>query len=592
MRNGGNMLDKIMYYYHNNDYVKCLEYSKIYLNEDPKNALEYAMMSSFKMNDYHSALLYAKQIFDLYPTSFYGLMLAKNLLLNAKTDESISLLEDLLKRNDFLQDELSLELAYAYKIIGRLDESESLCKIALSKDPYNLDLWKDYIEVYFKTDFAKALQAHDELCIFAQTMIEQLQNRKLVEKNIITNNLQDRLQEKTRENLTIVKVYEYLNTKILPQKAYLLFKLLRLEESLKLYESLCEYNQNNAQFWQNYAKTLELSLNYQGAYDAYQKALSLHLHATYQFDLAYLLMRMGDDKNFEEGKRVYESRLFYAHNETFSPYHYNKTIQAFNKEGIAAFKDKKILVFCEQGFGDTIMYARCLEKLCQIASKVLFAPQSAMCVMFKNQLKIINTQSEKFKNLKILKDFPSDFDYAMPICSIPLFCDIKLNEISILQTPINILDRPKNKKKKIGIFWFTPNAVNSDLLRNIDFVFLFDILSKLNCEIVSFQVDGIEGIILPKEVENRGIKLKNWNDTLENLKDIDCMISIDSAIAHLTLALDIPTIVLLAPRFDWRWGKFEDPKSYFWPKANLIAFANEEDTRKKIQELLKNQFNV
>ncbi|OCX42611.1 hypothetical protein A7X81_04250 [Campylobacter ornithocola] len=586
------MLDKIMYYYHNNDYVKCLEYSKIYLNEDPKNALEYAMMSSFKMNDYHSALLYAKQIFDLYPTSFYGLMLAKNLLLNAKTDESISLLEDLLKRNDFLQDELSLELAYAYKIIGRLDESESLCKIALSKDPYNLDLWKDYIEVYFKTDFAKALQAHDELCIFAQTMIEQLQNRKLVEKNIITNNLQDRLQEKTRENLTIVKVYEYLNTKILPQKAYLLFKLLRLEESLKLYESLCEYNQNNAQFWQNYAKTLELSLNYQGAYDAYQKALSLHLHATYQFDLAYLLMRMGDDKNFEEGKRVYESRLFYAHNETFSPYHYNKTIQAFNKEGIAAFKDKKILVFCEQGFGDTIMYARCLEKLCQIASKVLFAPQSAMCVMFKNQLKIINTQSEKFKNLKILKDFPSDFDYAMPICSIPLFCDIKLNEISILQTPINILDRPKNKKKKIGIFWFTPNAVNSDLLRNIDFVFLFDILSKLNCEIVSFQVDGIEGIILPKEVENRGIKLKNWNDTLENLKDIDCMISIDSAIAHLTLALDIPTIVLLAPRFDWRWGKFEDPKSYFWPKANLIAFANEEDTRKKIQELLKNQFNV
>ncbi|STA73989.1 TPR repeat-containing protein [Campylobacter lari] len=586
------MLDKIMYYYHNNDYVKCLEYSKILLNEDPKNALEYAMMSSFKLSDYHGALLYAKKIFNLYPTSFYGLMLAKILLLNANIDESILLLENLVIRNDFLQDELNLELARAYKNIGRLGKSESLYKIALSKDLYNLNLWEDYVEIYFKTDFAKALQAHNELCVFAQTMIEQLQDGKLVEKIINTNSLQDRLQEKTRENLTVVKIYEYLNTKILPQKAYLLFKLLRLEESLKLYENLCEYNQNNAQFWQNYAKTLELSLNYQGAYDAYQKALSLHPHATYQFDLAYLLMRMGENNNFEEGKRLYESRLFYAHNETFSPYHYNKTIQAFNKYGVQAFKDKEILVFCEQGFGDTIMYARCLEKLCQIASKVLFAPQSAMYEMFKNQLKELNKQNNFFTNLKILKDFPSEFDYAIPICSLPLFCDIKLDEISKLRTPIIALEKPNNKIKKIGIFWFTPNAVNSDLLRNIDFVFLFNTLSKLNYKIVSFQIDGIEGLVLPKEVENRGVRLKNWSDTLENLKDIDCMISIDSAIAHLTLALNIPTIVLLAPRFDWRWGKFENPKSCFWPRANLITFINGKDVKKKIQNLLKNQFNA
>ncbi|VEJ06491.1 glycosyltransferase family 9 protein [Campylobacter lari] len=238
------------------------------------------------------------------------------------------------------------------------------------------------------------------------------------------------------------------------------------------------------------------------------------------------------------------------------------------------------------------MYARCLEKLCQIASKVLFAPQSAMYEMFKNQLKELNKQNNFFTNLKILKDFPSEFDYAIPICSLPLFCDIKLDEISKLRTPIIALEKPNNKIKKIGIFWFTPNAVNSDLLRNIDFVFLFNTLSKLNYKIMSFQIDGIEGLVLPKEVENRGVRLKNWSDTLENLKDIDCMISIDSAIAHLTLALNIPTIVLLAPRFDWRWGKFENQKSCFWPRANLITLINGKDVKKKIQNLLKNQFNA
>ncbi|TXE86306.1 hypothetical protein FPD38_06575 [Campylobacter volucris] len=587
------MLDKILYYYHNNNYVKSLEYSEEYLNQDPKNALEYAMLSAYKLGDNIKILHYSEQIFNLYPTSFYGLMLSKSLLINARFEESIILLHKLLKRKDFLYDELSLELAFAYKVAGHLEEAEILYKEILQKDLYNLDLWKDYVEIYFKIDFQKALDAHNELYNFTQIVIDKLHKGKLVEKNFInSSNLQDRLQLKTQENLTIVKICEYLNTQILPQKAYLLFKLLRLQESLELFENLCEFNQNNAQFWQNYAKVLELTSNYQGAYDAYKKALNIHPHATYQFDLAYLLMRMGESENFEEGKRIYESRLFYAHNETFSPYHYNKTIQAFNKMGTKAFKDKEILVFCEQGFGDTIMYARCLEKLCKIASKVLFAPQSAMYGLFKNQLKILNSKNDIFKNMKILKDFPNKFDYAMPICSLPLLCDINLRELSLLTTPILPLEKPKNSKKKIGIFWFTPNAVNSDLLRNVEFDFLFDALISMDCEIISLQVEGIETQNLPNEVENRGVKLKNWSDTLENLKDIDCIVSIDSAIAHFSLALNIPTIVLLAPRFDWRWGKFEDPKSYFWPKANLLIFTDKENTKAKLQNMLKNRFNV
>ncbi|MFY4766128.1 hypothetical protein ACOTVC_04500 [Campylobacter sp. GB48] len=583
------MLDKILYHYYNEDYHKCLEYSEAYLEQDPKNALEYAMMASFKIGDYIKTLHYAKQIFHLCPSSFYGLMLAKALLFNKNFNDGISLLEELLQRQCFLKDELILELAFAYQNIGRLEEAQRLYKIALDKDMYNLDLWKNYAELYFKSNFEKALNAHNELCDFIQIMIQKLQKKELIEKKFTNGtNLQDRLEEKTQENLTVFKMQEYLNTKILPQKAYLLFKLLRLQESLTLFESLCEYNQDNAQFWQNYAKVLELSAHYQDAYNAYQKALSLHPHATYQFDLAYLLMRMGENDNFEEGKRVYESRLFYAHNETFSPYHYNKTIQAFNKEGIQVFKDKQILVFCEQGFGDTIMYARCLEKLCQIASKVLFAPQSLMYEMFKNQVKELSKQNDMFSNLKILKDFPKEFDYAMPICSLPLLCDIKLDEISKLHTPLIALEKPKNKKKKIGIFWFTPNAANSDLLRNVEFEFLIYALKDLDLDLVSFQVEGIDGLNLPDQIENRGVQLKNWNDTVYHLKDIDVMVSIDSAIAHLSLALDIPTIVLLAPRFDWRWGRFENPKSYFWPKANLLTFSNEEDTKKQLQNLVQN----
>ncbi|MDE5603703.1 MAG: hypothetical protein K2I71_07305, partial [Helicobacter sp.] len=481
-------------------------------------------------------------------------------------------------------DEISLELAFLYKSMNKLEEAESTFKELLQKDLYNLNLWKHYAEVYWMHDFNKALQAHEELCNFIYDMIKDLQKGLLMRQTINPNqpNLQDRLSNSTKENLDIVEIENFLNTKILPQKAFLLFKLFRIPESLELFQSLSQANQNQAQFWQHYAKVLEFSGNYQGAYDAYQKSLSLHHHATYQFDLAYLLMRMGVSENFEEGKKVYESRLFYAHNATFSVHHYNESMKALNNFGVDAFKNKEILVFCEQGFGDTIMYSRCLEKLCKIASKVLFAPQSAMYEMFKSQIDLLS-QNDTFKNLEALKDFPTNFDYAIPICSLPLFIDIKFEEIPKLQTPIIPLKRPQNKKKKIGFYYFTPNAVNSDVARNFDFKFLFSALEGLDCKLISFQLGLNEHY--PKSIENRAKKIENWEDTLKNLADIDCMISIDSAIAHLSLALDIPTIVLLHPRFDWRWGKFEDPKSYFWPKAKCFILT--EETKANLQECVQ-----
>ncbi|HDZ5317390.1 TPA: hypothetical protein SF197_000714 [Campylobacter jejuni] len=584
------MFDKIHYYYFNANYEKCLNLSEQFLKESPKFALEFATLSSYKLSLFQKALYYAQELFSLNPTSFNGLMLAKSYIENLRLDEALNLLQTLLTRKDDLEDELKLELAFVYKLSNKLEESEKIFKELLSKDMYNLNLWKNYAEIYFKHDFTKALNAHEHLCHFMQDLIDKLQKGIIAEQtNLNLVKLEDRLHSKTKENLTISKIEDFLTHQILPQKAYLLFKLFRISDSLELFQSLQEANQHHAQFWQNYAKVLEFNSNYQEAYHAYKKCLSLDSHATYQFDLAYLLMRMGVDDNFEEGKKYYESRLFYAHNETFSTYHYNESIKAFNKFGIDAFKNKEVLVFCEQGFGDTIMYTRCLEKLCKIASKVLFAPQSAMYEMFKNQIKFLNQNDDIFKNVKVLKNLPTNFDYAIPICSLPFFIDIKLSEIKQLKTPILAQKKPQNKKKKLGIFYFTPNAEGSDLLRNFKFELLFDILKDLDYEIISFQMQ--ESKSLPKIIEDRSKVIKNWNDTFNNLSDIDCMISIDSAIAHLTLAMDIPTVVLLHPRFDWRWGKFENPKSYFWPKAKCFIIKEQEETKKNLQKLIKDILN-
>lgn len=71
------------------------------------------------------------------------------------------------------------------------------------------------------------------------------------------------------------------------------------------------------------------------------------------------------------------------------------------------FFEKEICVYCEQGFGDTLMFSRTLQELCAVAKKVYFAPQSALYPLIKEKL----SSESCFKNLEILDRIPQKFDF-------------------------------------------------------------------------------------------------------------------------------------------------------------------------------------
>ena len=58
--------------------------------------------------------------------------------------------------------------------------------------------------------------------------------------------------------------------------------------------------------------------------------------------------------------------------------------------------------------------------------------------------------------------------------------------------------------------------------------------------------------------------------TYKALKEVDLLVCIDSAIAHLALCVGVPTFVLLPKYFDWHWGRLESPASIFYPHAHLL----------------------
>ena len=457
----------------------------------------------------------------------------------------------------------------------------------------------------------------------------------------------------------ITQLRAYIDSIIRPGIAYYLDVLYRNKDALNLYKELEPLNQNNSNFFNFYGTALANNHYYEEAYNAFLKSNSIANNSNALFGCGLLLLQICDnEETYKQALAFYEHRLnLLDKDNAFSPQHYQK---AYNdlQSNPNAFEHKIIVVYGEQGYGDSMMFSNALTKLCGIAKEVLFMPQTGLFRLFSTSLESIriHNPNNPYKNLKIMGTLPRDvfyndlseeektlktpptkkqiahqvesarisydFDYAVPICSLPFLLNMGSKELQILPRPIAPIsylrqslqnneiatptsqlamtekrdchdfanaksrndemayhtDKNQQIKKKIGIFWHTNSSNNYyRYSRNIPLEIITNGLKDTPYGVVSFQiVEEIKGkkeeFNIPEWIESRGENLSDWQDTYENLWDIDMIISIDSAFAHFGLALGIPTLVLLPLRFEWRWGKTENPSSFIYPQAHLLVF--------------------
>lgn len=110
-------------------------------------------------------------------------------------------------------------------------------------------------------------------------------------------------------------------------------------------------------------------------------------------------------------------------------------------------------------------------------------------------------------------------------------------------------------------------ALKENNSRNFSLEFFLNFLLELeNVELISLQVGDFG---LPKNVENVG---KDWLDTYKAMEDLDCVVGIDSSPAHLALLCGIQTLIILQPRFDWRFGLYEAHKAKFMGKMRICLW--------------------
>ncbi len=417
-----------------------------------------------------------------------------------------------------------------------------------------------------------------------------------------------------------------------------------LKPALAIYNELESYYMQDSNFYFNYANTLRYNLDFDFSRQAYNKAISIKNDVKYIMNLSHLLLSLDE---LEDGFLLYEHRKALLSNNM--PKHFLDYSFDSREELLIFLKDKKVALYHEQGFGDSIMFARFLPLL-ECKEKILFVPKE-LCNLFAcfnipcsneihydydialplpslafifaktNFMKEIlinfrtilqkflyknndnNTKIKSYINNKIFND--ANLHYEIDVNDLDTNIQNNMKEYKI---PINkilqsyeigdkdskeFLTKHKNdifnnkylnnnncitndKKIKIAInFSSNPNFQNARE-KSIYAHKLLESIPKDKFIYFSLQYEGIDKDIANEfNVIDMSSHINNFEDTANILMCMDFVISIDSALAHLSATLGIPTAILLYKRHDWRWGRLGEHNSTIW-YDNVFLFKQKE----------------
>jgi tetratricopeptide (TPR) repeat protein len=225
---------------------------------------------------------------------------------------------------------------------------------------------------------------------------------------------------------------------------------------------------------------------------------------------------------------------------------------------------KTLLIHSEQGFGDVIQFLRFVPLAARRANSVQLQLEPDL-------RRLAGTLDSA--GSEIIIDDPSQqsrapFNFHLPMMSLPLV--LGLNEMSELASPKPYLHADEKLAKdvaplfdsagnrlKVGLAWRGhPKPFNRSVPAKI--------LAKLARPDVCFyrlQINEIPGeadAAAPLQMIDLAGHIKDFADTAALVANLDLLISIDTALAHLGGAMARPTWVMLSYVADWRWNLDRD----------------------------------
>ena len=310
------------------------------------------------------------------------------------------------------------------------------------------------------------------------------------------------------------------------------------------------------------------------------------------WNLSLIQLMLG---NYKEGWDLYEARF---ETEQFKDHIWPTSGKRLDSlDQIEFNEDNPLLVWSEQGMGDAIQFCRYLYLLQEKGIPFMFSTRKNLLALMKNWLpfsdKVILEKTWDPKDDKraqvALMSLPRLFKTETH--TVPNQCPYLVTQEEI---PDHLLLKDAPGGIKIGFVWAS-NPDNKSMYRHKTMppeLLLPHLINLIDLDLIdlhSLQV-GEDSKIIEKYDKER---LYNWNGSLDDFSDtafviqqLDLVISVDTAVAHLSGALGKPTWLLLPHNSDFRW-LLDSVDCPWYPSMKIFRQSQPKDWESVSKEVIK-----
>lgn len=223
---------------------------------------------------------------------------------------------------------------------------------------------------------------------------------------------------------------------------------------------------------------------------------------------------------------------------------------------------KRLLVYADQGFGDTIQFARFLP-LCrdQSEARIVFSCQPPLLGLFAGLAGVDELLGRGTPG--------PECDIQVALASLPRLLGVTIESAATggpyLRPPSELrpeladrLRRGPADALRVGLVWQGNRQQTRDVVRSCPLEKLLPLLKSEAATFFSLQTEeigrrSIAELHLEERLIDLGVALRDFRETAAVVERLDLVITVDTGTAHLAGALGRPVWTMLCHTPDWRW---------------------------------------
>lgn len=341
----------------------------------------------------------------------------------------------------------------------------------------------------------------------------------------------------------------------------------RYESAMKRYDSLKDMGIDDAGVDMSVGVLLSETGHPERAIEFYENAFRKNpKNNLVRFNLSLCLMTLGD---FDRGLRLYEDRIWHAH----------PPGEEWMGEGGCG-----LMVVPEQGNGDIIQFSRYLPMLKPLCKKVTLLCNKPLVRLMQGVEGVDEVvefnPGDEFVEVESSSEESTSFERFSRIMSLPLRLGIDPSKESFRKNihadPLKVAEWRATMGDgafKVGLCWQggrrnKPDMVAIDSRRSISFNDMSPLLAVEGVEFYSLQKDDEQHKDHPAVLDLMD-QSSDFFDTAALIENLDLVVTVDTAVAHLAASLGKPTWMLSRRGGCWRWGS-EGESTFWYPSMRIF----------------------